>query len=275
MQYEVGNELDLRNFDGVAFACLVLHEENQTSSGKRVFLLSRNHAIDSIPMHHKPGVVIIKEVHDLSAICSIKYSRGSYGRLILLFKSGASLLYKIKNASNCADTIVSYLDKLGIDGNLHKRSIFATEQVSKAEEILKKTKELEVQFSLSPSIQLIQELVDLLREAAERFDAASDERYDVAIKTIQKFLSRADVVNLLDKNDSANMPCVTLIDKQIIEKVLDERNKITPVVSEEIDDLDNSFYEEKTSGNNEKHIEELQAMLGDITDEFDKLIGSF
>eukprot|EP01035_Chromulina_nebulosa_P018118 gene18118-23772_t len=153
-------------------------------------------------------MAVVHEVHELSGLASIKFSRGQYGIIVLQFKSGKSLQYKVKDAGVFADYIKNAMINMGINGKVTK-SKSALKNITSAEELLIKTKDLEAMFSVYPSFDLIQELVDVLRDAVERFDAANDERYMDAIKLVQLFLNRDDVIKILSSSGNVESQSVT------------------------------------------------------------------
>jgi hypothetical protein len=89
---------------------------------------------------------------------------------------------------------------IGLKGSLTSKTEVVPKKIKTAVGYIERVAELEAEFSIHPSFALIQEILDLLREAAERFEAADDSRYLEAIANIQRFLGRADVTAILDSN---------------------------------------------------------------------------
>ena len=154
MNYESLSELNLLTFEGKAFACIPV---NKSHDRQRVLLVSRSQLIEAIPSSSKQDIVIVKEVHELQGLSSIKFSRGSYGIIMLKFRSGMILQYKVKDAGICSDYVKQAMNNIGINGKVTK-SKSDTKKISVAEDLLNRTKELETQFSIEPSFDLIQEL---------------------------------------------------------------------------------------------------------------------
>eukprot|EP01036_Dinobryon_divergens_P036704 gene36704-47845_t len=86
--------------------------------------------------------------------------------------------------------------KLGIGNSVRKAARFM-KFYDGAQQYFNKTKELEIQFSMTPNFKLIEEMMDLMRTL---FDAANDKSYNDVVQYIRNFLQRADVVALLDAN---------------------------------------------------------------------------
>jgi hypothetical protein len=288
MEYETRTEINLASFDGHTFACIAV---SQNEDRQRVMLLSKSQLIESLPNSAKPGTVIVRDVHPLQGLSSIKFSRAQFGVIILAFKSGVILQYKVKNAAQCAELIKTNMMAIGISGKVTKSKTLL-ECIGSAEELLKKTKELEVEFSINPSITLVQELVDGLREVVEKFDAANDNRYALVIKQIQNFLTRSDVIDVLDgksstksavkpislpvnsteaqshsesKSEGLDLTIKTSVAELVASPThgeIPESLRLTPRRKPEV----------KTEPN--PQVDELNALLGDITQQFNDLISA-
>lgn len=270
MEYDSQTEINLASFDGHTFACIAV---TQTEDRQRVLLLTRSQLIESLPITAKPGTVIIRDIHPLQGLTSIKFSRAQFGIIILTFKSGVVLQYKVKNAAYCAELIKTNMMAIGIAGKVTK-SKNLLDCIGSAEELLKKTKELEIEFSINPSITLIQELVDGLSEVVEKFDAANDSRYALVIKQIQNFLTRADVIDVLD-GKSMEKQASELIESDAESKSDGIIYPSSPSHGEIPPSLRLSprrKLESKLDPNPE--VDELNALLGDITQQFNDLIST-
>eukprot|EP00607_Mallomonas_marina_P010178 CAMPEP_0182421332 /NCGR_PEP_ID=MMETSP1167-20130531/6670_1 /TAXON_ID=2988 /ORGANISM="Mallomonas Sp, Strain CCMP3275" /LENGTH=98 /DNA_ID=CAMNT_0024598355 /DNA_START=530 /DNA_END=823 /DNA_ORIENTATION=+ len=88
--------------------------------------------------------------------------------------------------------------KMGIKGQ--QKSAAVVKNLTTAEAIFEKIMALELQFAEQPSFSAVQEVMELLRDAAERFSEAEDARFQSAILKTQRFLQREDVVRILDSN---------------------------------------------------------------------------
>lgn len=305
MEYSPFTEVDLSKFEGKAFACIAIKKEFEK---QRILLISSTQLLESTPVVDKTGFAYIQDCHQLEGLVSIKFSREKYGTIFIKFKSGSALEYKVKDAGLCADYIKKTMTALGMKGNITKSKPMQA-YVKTAEELLKITNELELKFAIDPSIALIQELMETLREAVERFENASDDRFMIAIQRIQKFLARSDVLDVLDQaarpNDHKINEALTVND---VKDPVDSISKISPSISmptsengafetvsalsqgintetlpissnhENFDPEDDIYDNQPYNVTNEENgslVDELQAMLGNITQEFDEILTSF
>lgn len=76
------------------------------------------------------------------------------------------------------------------------------QQVSTGYELLETVRLLEERFSLDPSLEVLEAVMTLTREAVECLGEAQDERHLKALHRMQTFLTRADVIKLLDGVDT-------------------------------------------------------------------------
>lgn len=285
MEYESGMEIVLAHFDGHAFNALSMKKQIDR---QRILLLSRSQVIECITQPIKQGTVRVLEAHLLLGLSSIKFNRAQFGAIILQFKGGKILEFKVKNAGQFADLIKSNMMANGVTGKI-KKSKSLMDCIGSAEELMKRAQDLEEEFSTNPSFELVQEFVDGLKEVVEKFDAANDERYSMAIKTMQKFLTRDDVLAVLDRKlesrqgKSNAIPAPKVVEH--VQQTIDDnpsKSADSPVKP------DNGYLKElppelritprKNIVNSEEdnaEVEELSAMLGDITQEFNDLISSF
>lgn len=278
MNYEIGDEIDLTKFEGKAFACIIVQNvdsgSSQPNEKQRILLLSRTQLMETIPIPNKQGFTKIKQAHHLEGLSSIKFSRAKYGVMILQFKSGSIFQFKVKDADTCADAIKKAMVDIGIIGKVTKSK--ETQKIqSSAEQLMQKIRGLEAQFSIHPTLDLIQELVDLMRETVERLDAANDERFITAIQHIQKFLSRNDVISILDKagGTTKSPPSNATKNEQKVQ-VHENLGHGLPMQSADDDDWAPRRSFEIPHGNKSTEFDELHDMLGDITEEFDNLMSS-
>jgi hypothetical protein len=158
----------------------------------------------------------------------------SYGLLVLELKSGKLLKYYLSNPLPCVDIIKRRMKTMGLEGHHSKQKIkeantdfsstLSTSTASSpsfsppkrlkakltstgdllelANHYLEESKDIERKFSIAPSFELIDEMMDLLRLAVEYFANIPNNRtYQEVISSIQKFLARDDVIEILDQKN--------------------------------------------------------------------------
>lgn len=156
----------------------------------------------------------------------------SSGLLVLELKSGKLLKYYCHNPLPCVDVIKTKMKILGLEGHHSKHPVpkltstpSIEENKTTANSAMKKTrphllnhlnqdeiinianyyleqsKQIERKFSIHPSIDLIEEMMNLFRLAVEHFANIPNHYYhEKVIYTIQQFLIRDDVVQVLDQH---------------------------------------------------------------------------
>lgn len=305
-QFDAGTELKLEAIDGTMFECSQVYKLSKTGSmakkdrllaittGNQMVLLCRNPT--------KPGTAITMEVHELAGLDKLRFKRGAAGSLSLLtlfFKSGRDMRFLMKNITECVNSIKAAMERIGIQGSSSqtKKQVKAIET---AESFQEQVAELVAEFTENASLNLIQRVMDLLRQATEKFSEANDERYASAVQSIQLFLRREDVLMFLDastpmKPNKTNTVAGTevvleettsCIPPKPLDFDLDDETQLSSMeramlqaFEEDVEDEDMSplgISPLKDHGSPEDSIEsELHSMLGDMTNEFDSLLNSF
>lgn len=194
--YEISNEIYIRNINGKSFTCQRLHNTTNVKSS-RVLGITEQQIIEMAVNPFKNGFGTVIEIHNLEGLSKIKFQKTTAGLLTLTFSSGHILLYIMADPIAFVDFLKVKMQQIGIRGDVTNNSTNAR-HIESATSFFDATRETEAQFSLNPSYKLIEKIMDLLREAAEQFAEASDDRYLRVIEHIQKFLQRADVTAILD-----------------------------------------------------------------------------
>ena len=212
---EVGAEISLRSIDGQLYNCFTLvpvKKGQQTGSAnyikcKYLLAVTDSQLIEMYPHPNKIGMAVTAHVHLLTALAKLRFKKGDPGVLILEFKSGKVSKLIMNDPGTCVDFLKSKMKQMGIRGNLKPKS---EKDIANAQACFKRAKEIETEFSRQQSIDLVREMMDLLRRAAEKFSEANDEGYTEVTKFINQFLTRADVAKLLDENSAAGLPGISM-----------------------------------------------------------------
>lgn len=198
---EVGTELALRSIEGQIFNCFVLVPVKASGPNfvkcKYLLAITDHQVVELYPHPNKLGVAVTSYVHSLQALAKLRFKKGDPGVLILEFKSGKISKLIMKDPALCVEHIKAKMRHIGIQGNVKPKS---EKDIASAQSCFQRTKEIETEFSFNPSVLLIQQMMDLLRRAAEKFGEANDDSYVEVIDYIRSFLQRADVLKILDSN---------------------------------------------------------------------------
>jgi hypothetical protein len=182
-----------KNNDYKQFHCKHLDEINE---GNIILLITNNQIIEI-------NNDIIVKINNLSDIKKLKFSKGNKGIIDIYYSDANEVRYYINEPTICMDYIKIKMSTIGIKGktiipssNISKKKL---KKIQTAQAFYDTTILLQNKFNIRPKFEYIIEIMDLMREACERFSAANDPRYIVVIKQIQKFLQKPIVVQILDE----------------------------------------------------------------------------
>jgi hypothetical protein len=187
-------------------------------------------------------MVEVVECHELNALVKVKYKRDEI--ITFQFQSGAVVRYYMFDSTACAAYIKQLMSKSGIPSTTHltrpKLSPFSLSHTSAStsastsataslfsqqknqitsQNLLFYIKEIESQFTLKPSHDLVIQMVDLLRDAVECFGESEEDdsqqqhqrereasgrgeiRSQSVVSYVQSFLQREDVIQILDQQN--------------------------------------------------------------------------
>jgi hypothetical protein len=108
----------------------------------------------------------------------------------------------MSNSGECVEYIRNKMANKGMKGQ--QSSGKSAHNILTAENIGQIITKVEQQFSECPSYTLVEKVMNLYREAIEKFGAAGDNRFQNAIHRIHHFLQRHDVIQILDNKNKSN-----------------------------------------------------------------------
>jgi len=200
---EVGAEVALRSIGGQMYNCTTLVSVRQLMPqpvrSKYILAITDTQIVELQPHTSKYGVAIVVEAHDLQALVKLKFKKGEDGILLLEYKNGKISRLYMEDPAVCVGHIKTKMREMGIDGSVKNKN---EKIIENAQGFFFEAKKIETQFSLSPSVEYVQEMMDLLRKAAEKFAEANDNSYTDVMGFIKKFLQRSDVNAVLDSKMS-------------------------------------------------------------------------
>eukprot|EP01039_Chlorochromonas_danica_P003817 gene3817-4167_t len=205
---EVGSKISLKTLDGQIFPCAVLRidpaTQKQFLKDKHLLAITRYQIVELVPVVYPLGCAEVCEVHELLALAKLRFrrtERSMYGDregsvLMLEYRSGKVGKFLMANPVPCVDYIKEQMARLGMIGDAKKCHLKAT--LLTANEFMTNAKEIESQFSLEPSVVLVEQMMSLLRQAVEKFDEANDPYFETVVGHIRNFLLRDDVTQVLE-----------------------------------------------------------------------------
>lgn len=171
------------------------------------------------------------------------------------------LIYMCPDSADCVHQIQAVLKRHGVKG---KHTNAATHRaINQALHLVQEIQTKELALKHDPSIERVNEIMDLYRQAAERFEVAGDVRHEEVVTHMRKFLALPLTVSVLD--GSYKKPVSALDNKPIPAAAKKENFEDKKFVA----NMDNLLAEAETDLANMKGNEdpELEQMFSDEKDE--------
>lgn len=207
-EVEVGELINPQHVDAEvfpSFAIVLDSLSGQTSIGeKRLVGVSRKQIFELAPSTRGNNLMSVVDAHPLDALAKLRFRKGDEkksGLLMLELKSGTVLKYVLRDPLPCVEVVRNQMAALGIAGNVTRAagnsSRFA--EIKTAQELFQRASDIAQNFTNNSStIDLVREMMDVLRVATEKFAAANDGQYSDVQRFAREFLSRSDVLQILD-----------------------------------------------------------------------------
>lgn len=146
--------------------------------------------------------------------------------LSLFFKPAPEdpLIYMCPDSADCVHQIQAVLKRHGVKG---KHTNAGTHRaINQALHFIQEIQTKELALKHDPSIDRVNEIMDLYRQAAERFEVAGDVRHEQVVTHMRKFLALPLTVSLLDgsykKSEDGAEPISTTSGEGIVLPAKDE-----------------------------------------------------
>ncbi len=200
IHYELGQTVDLNFICDRTFPCFKM-VPNRNGDGKytkksSIIIITDTAIVELAPFPHLEDSATVADVHELAGLEKLKFKKGeSSGSVFVHFKGSFVSTYLMKDPMVCVEVIKGKMSQLGLEGKSLRKAMY----VENAMSCLESCKAVETQFSLTPTLRLVDEMMDLMRRATEKFgEADENEGYAHVVKYTQSFLQRPDVIQLLD-----------------------------------------------------------------------------
>lgn len=275
---EIGAEYSVYSIAGTVFECCIMvpiKDGRGIDSSKLImcrYLLAvtDTQVIEMYPHASKSNTVITTEIHELKGLLKVKFKKAEnhgLGFIVLEYRGGKLSKLLMKDPTVCVEFIKEKMSMIGMHSAVKSKH---ENELNNALAYFNLAVEFETSFSLNPSIDSIKEMMELLKKAAEKFDAINDESYIAVLGYIKSFLQRADVIKILDddvlkskqKQESTASDKIIYLDDSA-DAIGDSREiAITSTSSPPpMIDVDNSSLQRPTA--TEQHNDEIQSELGD------------
>ena len=140
----------------------------------------------------------------IDMLAKLKFRRQE--SISLFFKPAPDdpLIYMCPDSADCVHQIQSVLKRHGVKG---KHTNAATHRaINQALHLVQEIQTKELALKHDPSVDRVNEIMDLYRQAAERFEVAGDVRHEEVVTHMRKFLALPLTVSILEgtykKSDS-------------------------------------------------------------------------
>jgi hypothetical protein len=150
----------------------------------------------------------------------------------LFFKNAPEdpLIYMCPDSSDAVHQIQSVLKRKGVRGKHTNAAAYRA--INEALEMVQAIQVKETALQYDPTIERVNEIMDLYRQTAEKFESAGDIRHEEVVTHMRKFLAKPTTMSILDGTYStpSTQPTATteiLVNENIINDVLknDKQNE--------------------------------------------------
>jgi hypothetical protein len=165
-------------------------------------MITENHIIEmrSNKLNLSTGHIAFAIPIDMLA--KLKFRRQE--SISLFFKPAPDdpLIYMCPDSSDCVHQVQAVLKRHGVKG---KHTNAATHRaINQALHLVQEIQTMELALKHDPSVERVNEIMDLYRQAAERFESAGDVRHEEVVTHMRKFLALPLTVGILDGSYSKN-----------------------------------------------------------------------
>jgi hypothetical protein len=199
----VGRDVHLSNINGSVFNCFVLvpikNSRTHLVKCKYFLAVTECQIAELYPHPSKRYVASTADVHELEDLLKLRFKRGDpqggRGELVLEYKGGKVLTLMVDSPAACAKCIKDKMEAGGMKGKVSSQ---LDRKLESAQNCFSQAREIEKQFEKTACLELVREMMQLLRVSAERFEEANAQDYKAVNAFIRAFLSRPDVKAVLE-----------------------------------------------------------------------------
>lgn len=174
---------------------------NFISSAKSVIeenflMVTDTHLIELRSNKLNIGSAYVTFMHPISSLSKLKFRRQE--SISLFFKEAPedAMIYMCPDSADAVQQIQGVLKRHGVKG---KHTNAATQRaIQNALNIVAEIQEKEKALDENPSVDKVDEIMSLYRQAAERFETAGDARHEEVMNHMRKFLKKPKIVEILE-----------------------------------------------------------------------------
>ncbi|KAL3926205.1 MAG: hypothetical protein SGARI_005679, partial [Bacillariaceae sp.] len=173
-------------------------------------MITESHIIEMKSNKLNLSTGIVSFAIPISMLAKLKFRRQE--SISLFFKPAPDdpLIYMCPDSADCVHQIQAVLKRHGVKG---KHTNAATHKaINQALHLVQEIQTKELALKHDPSVDRVNEIMDLYRQAAERFEVAGDVRHTEVVTHMRKFLALPLTMSILDgsyKKPASDAPIST------------------------------------------------------------------
>jgi len=159
-------------------------------------MITENHIIEMRSNKLNLSTGYIAFAIPIGMLAKLKFRRQE--SISLFFKPSPDdpLIFMCPDSSDCVHQIQSVLKRHGVKG---KHTNAATHRaINQALHLVQEIQTMELALKHDPTVERVNEIMDLYRQAAERFESAGDVRHEEVVTHMRKFLALPLTLGILD-----------------------------------------------------------------------------
>uniref|UniRef100_A0A6U6DAN8 Uncharacterized protein n=1 Tax=Odontella aurita TaxID=265563 RepID=A0A6U6DAN8_9STRA len=142
------------------------------------------------------GTGTVTFVIPISSLAKLKFRRQESVSLFFKQAPDDPVIYMCPDSAECVQQIQTVLKRHGVRG---KHTNAATQRsIQAALSIVAEIQRRERQLESTPTVESVNEIMDLYRQAAEKFEQAGDPRHEEVMGHMRKFLAKPLTASILD-----------------------------------------------------------------------------
>jgi hypothetical protein len=239
---------------------------NFTQSAKSVLeesfiMITDTHIIEMKSSKLNLSVGTITFAIPIELMAKLKFRRQE--SISLFFKTAPNdpLIYMCPDSADAVHQIQSVLKRHGVKGK-HTNAA-AHKAIGEALQLVQEIQTKELALRHDPTVERVNEIMDLYRQAAERFEAAGDVRHEEVVTHMRKFLALPVTTSILDGSyKKPETPEKTKMPSESLQGEILERPKET------LDADDEEESKDKQKDNDKEFEENMENIMKEAKEDF-------
>ena len=226
----------------------------------------------------------------IEMLAKLKFRRQESVSLFFKPAPDDPLIYMCPDSADCVHQIQAVLKRHGVKG---KHTNAATHRaINQALHLVQEIQTKELALKHDPSIERVNEIMDLYRQAAERFEVAGDVRHEEVVTHMRKFLALPLTLSVLEgsyqkpEHATDDQPIAieksepSILDKKFVDNMDDllaeAESDLKEMKGNDDADIEDMYADEKDDGirQTEDTIAEFENMLKEADEELAALMSS-